>query len=191
MSESGVQRPGTMAALIGLTEGQVEEICDRASQHQVVQPANYNAPGQIVVSGDVDAVHRAMKIAKEEPYNAKLVKELQVSGAFHSELMLSAAEDLRMTLDKTEFKDAVIPIYTNVEAEPMQDKELLRNSLFRQLMTCVKWQNCIQNMIKDYGVKKFYEIGAGKVLTGLIKRINPDVEVHNIGTVDDLKKYKL
>lgn len=191
MKESGVRRPGTMAALIGLDEKQVIEICEKAGASRIVQPANYNAPGQIVISGDIDAVHDAMKIAKESPYNSKLVKELPVSGAFHSELMLTSAEDLRMEIDRMDFKDADIPIYTNVEAEPVQNKDIIKNSLFRQLMSSVKWQQLITNMINDFNVTKFYEIGSGKVLTGLIKRINPKVELHNIGTVEDLENYNL
>jgi len=189
MKESGNKRPGTMAAIIGLTDKQIGEVCDKASEHQIVQPANYNAPGQTVISGDIAAVQRAMKIAKDAPYNSKLVKQLPVSGAFHSELMLTAAEELRVTIDKTDFRNADIPIYTNVEAEPVENNEIIRNSLFRQLMSSVKWQGLIENMIKGFNVTKFYEIGAGKVLTGLIKRINPNVELHNIGTVEDLRNY--
>jgi len=188
MKESGVQRAGTMAAIIGLNEKQIEEICSLASEQQIVQPANYNAPGQIVISGDVDAVHRAMKIAKDEPYRSKLVKELQVSGAFHSELMLTSAEELRVAIDKVNFKNADIPVYTNVEAEPVEEKEIIKNSLFRQLMSCVRWQGLIENMASDFKVNKFYEIGAGKVLTGLIKRIRPEAELYNIGTVEELEK---
>ena len=180
MKESGSIRPGTMAAIIGLDQNQIEEICNKASEHQIVQPANYNAPGQIVISGDVDAVRRAMKIAKDEPYKARMAKELQVSGAFHSELMVTSSEELRVTLDKTES-----------DAEPVEDKDIIRNSLFRQLMSSVKWQGLTECMINEFNVSKFYEIGSGKVLTGLIKRINPDVEIHNIGTAEDLKNYNL
>jgi len=191
MKESGSKRPGTMAVIIGLKDKQIVEICEKASEHQIVLPANYNAPGQTAISGDVDAVHRAMKIAKEAPYNSKLVKELPVSGAFHSELMYTAAEALRIAIDKVDFKNSRIPIYTNVEAEPVAEKEILKNSLFRQLMSSVKWQGSVLNMINDFTVTKFYEIGSGKVLTGLIKRINPNVELHNIGTVEDLRNYNL
>lgn len=191
MKESGVRRPGTMAAVIGLSDEQVDEICEKAKERQIVQPANYNAPGQIVISGDVDAVHRAMKLAKEEPYKSKMVKELQVSGAFHSELMLTSAEDLRVAIDKVNFHNAEIPVYSNVEAEPIEDKEIIKQALYRQLMAPVKWQQLISNMINDFGVKTFYEIGAGKVLTGLIKRINPNVELHNIGTDEDLRRYDI
>ncbi|MEZ4690426.1 MAG: ACP S-malonyltransferase [Ignavibacteria bacterium] len=191
MKVSGVKRPGTMAALIGLNENQIDEICKKAKEHQIVQPANYNAPGQIVISGDVEAVQRAMKIAKEDPYNSKLVKQLPVSGAFHSELMLTSSEELRVTIDKMEFKNANIPIYTNVEAEPIVNHDIIRNSLFRQLMASVKWQQIITNMTENMNITKFYEIGSGKVLTGLIKRIAPESELHNIGTAEDLLKFNI
>lgn len=191
MKESGNKRPGTMAAIIGLNEDQVDEICKIAAGNQIVQPANYNAPGQIVISGDVDAVRRAMKIAKDEPFKAKMVKELQVSGAFHSELMLTSTEELRVILNSTIFKNAKIPIYTNSDAEPVENSDIIKNSLFRQLISSVKWQQLITNKIKELNITEFYEIGSGKVLTGLIKRINPDVKLHNIGTTEDLKNYDL
>lgn len=180
-----------MAAIIGLNEDQVDEICKIASENQIVQPANYNAPGQIVISGDVDAVRRAIKIAKDEPYKAKMAKELQVSGAFHSELMLTSTEELRVILNSTIFKNAEIPIYTNSDAEPVENSDIIKNSLFRQLISSVKWQQLITNKIKELNITEFYEIGSGKVLTGLIKRINPDVKLHNIGTAEDLKNYNL
>ncbi|HMS64042.1 MAG TPA: ACP S-malonyltransferase [Ignavibacteria bacterium] len=191
MKESGNKRPGTMAAVIGMSAEQIDEICEKAREHQIVQPANYNAPGQTVISGDVEAVRRAMKIAKEEPYKSKLVKELQVSGAFHSELMLTSTEELMVKLNNTNFKSAKIPVYTNADAEPVQNKDIIVNSLFRQLMSSVKWQGLIENMIKEIEITKFYEIGSGKVLTGLIKRINPDVELINIGTAEDLENLNL
>lgn len=191
MKESGVRRPGTMAAIIGLSEEQVIEICEKAKEEQIVQPANYNAPGQLVISGDIEAVHRAMKIAKEEPYKSKMVKELPVSGAFHSELMLTSAEDLRIEIDKIDFKNADIPVFTNVEAVPVQNNDIIKNSLFRQLMSAVKWQQLIENMINDFDVNEFYEIGSGKVLTGLIKRIDPEAKLHNIGTAEDLINYNI
>jgi [acyl-carrier-protein] S-malonyltransferase len=132
-----------------------------------------------------------MVIAKQDPYNSKLVKQLPVSGAFHSELMLTSSEELRITIDKMDFKNADIPVYTNVEAEPVVNQDIIKNSLFRQLMASVKWQQLITNMIVNMDVSKFYEIGSGKVLTGLIKRIAPESELHNIGTTEDLIKYNL
>jgi [acyl-carrier-protein] S-malonyltransferase len=191
MKDSGIARPGTMAAIIGLTAGQVDKICEEASTgKELVEAANYNCPGQIVISGDINAVHKAMEIAKNPPYNCRLVKELEVSGAFHSELMLSATEELRMEIYETKINDAVIPVFTNVEAEPVQSADIIRDALFRQLLASVKWQNIIENMIGDFNVTKFYEIGAGKVLTGLIKKINPGVELHNISSAEDIHKVK-
>lgn len=191
MNESGMIRPGTMAAVIGLNEEQIDLVCKEAREHQIVQPANYNAPGQVVISGDVEAVRRAMAIAKAEPYKSKMVKELQVSGAFHSELMVTSSEELRVAIFDTPFKDALIPVYSNAEAEPFQMKSAIMNSLFRQLMSSVKWMQLVTNMINDLNVKRFYEIGSGKVLTGLIKRINPDVELYNVGTIDDIKNLNV
>lgn len=185
MKNSGVQQPGTMAAIIGLDDTKVTEVCDKAAEGKIVQPANYNSPGQIVISGDVEAVHRAMKIAKEE-YGARMVKELEVSGAFHSNLMLTSAEELRIAIDSTNFNTAKIPVFSNVEAEPFENKDKIKNALYRQLMSSVKWETCVRNMI-NAGATKFYEIGSGKVLTGLVKKINPNVECFNISTVQDLE----
>ncbi|HAY33051.1 MAG TPA: ACP S-malonyltransferase [Ignavibacteria bacterium] len=187
MKVSGIKRPGTMAAIIGLNDEQVSEICSKAKENQIVEPANFNAPGQVVISGDVDAVRRAVEIAKQEPYKSRMAKELQVSGAFHSDLMQTSSEELKVSLEQTEMKDSDIPVYTNADAAPVRDVELIRNALYRQLMASVKWQGLIENMISELDVKKFYEIGSGKVLTGLIKRINPDTELFNISTAEDIK----
>lgn len=189
MKNSGEIQKGTMAALIGLSEEQVLEICDKAKDHGIAQAANYNCPGQIVISGDVSAIERAIVIAKEDPYKCRIAKKLEVSGAFHSELMRTSDGELRIALNSTNFSDAGIPVYTNVESEPVTEKDLLKNALSRQLISTVKWEASVRNMIKD-GVKKFCEIGAGKVLTGLIKKINPEVEVINISTVEDIEKLK-
>lgn len=186
MKNSGLQQPGTMAAIIGLDDTKVTEVCDKAGEGKIVQPANYNSPGQIVISGDVEAVHRAMKIAKEE-YGARMVKELEVSGAFHSNLMLTSAEELRFAINATNFSNAKIPVYSNVEAEPFENKDKIKNALYRQLMSSVKWETCIRNMVHA-GASKFYEIGSGKVLTGLVKKINPQVECFNISTAEDIEQ---
>ncbi len=185
MKNSGIQQPGTMAAIIGLTEDQVYDICDKASEGKILQPANFNSPGQIVISGDVEAIYRAMKIAKEE-YKARMVKQLEVSGAFHSDLMHTSAGELRMAIDSTNFNNAKIPVYCNVEADSLENHDLIKNALYRQLMSTVKWEQCIINMI-EAGASKFYEIGSGKVLTGLVKKINPNVECINISTAEDLE----
>jgi [acyl-carrier-protein] S-malonyltransferase len=194
MKDAGDRKPGTMAALIELTDSQVNEICKTVmggdlidDPVEIVQPANYNCPGQIVISGDVNAVHKAMEIAKSPPYNCRLAKELEVSGAFHSELMVTLANDLRVSIEKAEINDASLPVYSNVEAEPTVDKRIIEQLLYRQLFSPVKWQLLIQNMIRD-DVDTFYEIGSGKVLTGLIKKINPDVKIFNVSSLADLEK---
>ncbi|MBX7047288.1 MAG: ACP S-malonyltransferase [Ignavibacteria bacterium] len=185
MRDSGIQQPGTMAAIIGVDENKVKDICEKAGEGKIVQPANYNCPGQIVISGDIEAVQRAMKIAKEE-YGARMVKQLEVSGAFHSNLMHSSAEELRLAINSTNFENAKIPVYANVEAEPFENKDKIKNALYRQLMATVKWEACVNNMVHA-GAVKFYEIGSGKVLTGLVKKINPNVECFNISTAADIE----
>ena len=185
MKNSGEIQPGTMAALIGLNESQVLEICEKAKVSGIVQAANFNCPGQIVVSGDISAVDKAVEIAKGEPYKCRLAKKLEVSGAFHSELMKTSDSDLRIALQNTDFKNPLIPVYTNTDAVPVSDKDEIRDALSRQLVSPVKWESLIRNMIKD-GVTKFYEIGSGKVLTGLIKKIDPNAVVYNISAFDDI-----
>jgi [acyl-carrier-protein] S-malonyltransferase len=187
MFDAGEAQKGTMAAIIDLTAEQVMTICSKASSDGIVQPANFNSPGQIVISGEYNAVHKAMKIAKDE-FNCRIAKELEVSGAFHSDLMLGPAETLWMDLEKTEFRDAQIPVYLNLTSYPETDGLRLKNALYRQLISSVKWEDTIRNMIND-GVTKFYEIGAGKVLSGLINKINSTVEVFNISNADDIVKF--
>ena len=185
MKNSGEIQKGTMAALIGMTENQIEEICKLASTKGIVQAANFNCPGQIVVSGDVIAVEEAMTIAKAEPFKCRLAKRLEVSGAFHSELMRSSDKELRNALDAANIKNSEIPIYTNVSGMPIYASEDIRSALKVQLTSPVRWEISIRNMLAN-GVTKFYEIGSGKVLTGLVKKINPETEVFNISTYEDL-----
>jgi len=187
MKRSGEIQKGTMAALIGLTEEQVKAICESAAEAGIVQPANFNCPGQIVISGDVDAIDKAVEIAKGEPYKCRMAKKLEVSGAFHSELMRTSDADLRKALEVLDIKDSEISVYTNVDGLPKTDKEMLRESLSKQLVSPVRWETTIRNMIEN-GVTKFYEIGSGKVLTGLIKKIKADAETFNISTAEDLEK---
>ena len=186
MKQSGVIQPGTMAALIGLNEEQVLEVCKLASAAGIVQAANYNCPGQIVVSGDIAAIDKAVEVAKGEPFKCRLAKKLEVSGAFHSELMKTSDTELKNALQSTELTDAPIPVYTNVDAKPITSKDEIRDALSRQLVFPVRWEMLIRNMIAD-GVTKFYEIGSGKVLTGLIKKIDSSVETYNVSTFEDVK----
>ncbi len=186
MQQAGVENPGTMAAIVGLDEQLVIQSCNEASSAGVVQCANFNSPGQIVISGDVNGVRKAMEICKSK--GAKLVKELQVSGAFHSPLMNSAKEKLKFVLDHTNFYNAKIPVYLNVSAKPVQNNDEIKNLLYEQIISPVPWVEIINNMIKD-GIDEFYEVGPGKVLQGLVKRINPDVKTFGIDKFTDVEKY--
>lgn len=186
MKQAGIDQPGTMAAVLGLSSEKLMEICQKASEVGIVQCANFNSPGQIVISGSVDGVKKAMEICKSE--GAKLVKELVVSGAFHSPLMLSAQQSLKIKLDETPFYDAKIPVYTNVTAKPVTESSEIKTLLFEQLTNPVRWEEIIKNMIDD-GAEEFYEVGPGKVLQGLVKRINSDVKVFGIDSYSDVERY--
>ncbi len=187
MLQAGIEKPGTMAAIVGLDSNILDEICSEITKSvDVVQSANYNSPGQIVISGSVEGVKSAMVKAKES--GAKLVKELVVSGAFHSPLMESAKDKLQLKLNSTNFYDAKYPVYVNVTAEPITNKNDFSAMLFQQLSSPVRWEETIKNMIRD-GADEFYEIGPGKVLQGLIKRINPDVKIFGISTYEDVERY--
>ena len=184
MYEAGINQPGTMAAIIGLDEDQVYAICDQVKDVGIVQPANFNSPGQVAISGEVQAVRAAMEKAKEA--GAKKAVELVVSGAFHSPLMQAAQEGLKKALEETDFRDAKVPVYSNVEAKPVTDSNQIRDLLYRQLTMPVLWQNLIKNMIGD-GVTRTFEVGPGKVLKGLQKRIDRGVPCTEIGTVENLE----
>ncbi|HWP83019.1 MAG TPA: ACP S-malonyltransferase [Bacteroidota bacterium] len=177
MQQAGTERPGTMAAVVGLDPGKLTEICREAEAEGIVQPANFNSPGQIVISGSVNGVRKAMVLAKER--GAKLVKELPVSGAFHSPLMESAREKLKEALDRVEIHDAKIPVYANVTARPVHKREEIRELLCRQVTSPVRWEETVVNMIAD-GATHFVELGPGKVLQGLVKRINGTVDVTGV-----------
>ncbi len=186
MQKAGVQNIGTMAAVVGLQPDMLNECCAEASAEGIVQAANYNSPGQIVISGSVGGVKKAMEICKAK--GAKLVKELVVSGAFHSPLMQSAKADLLNELNNTNIYDARFPVYANVTAKPSVKKDEIKNLLYEQVTSPVRWEETIQNMIKD-GIEEFYEIGPGKVLQGLVKRINSDVKIFGIDKYSDVEKY--
>lgn len=186
MQYAGTVMKGTMAAIVGLKPEEVETACKEASAVGIVQCANFNSPGQIVISGSVDGVYKAMELCKLK--GAKLVKELVVSGAFHSPLMEPAIERLSNALDSTNFYDSRIPVYTNVTAKPVTDKNEIKKLLLEQLNAPVRWEEIIVNMIND-GIEEFYEIGPGKVLQGLVKRINPNVKCFGIDTYSDVYTY--
>jgi [acyl-carrier-protein] S-malonyltransferase len=184
MQKSGEKNPGTMAAIMGISPEEIETVCKEASKAGIVQPANFNSPGQIVISGSFPAVHKAMEIAREK--GARLVKELVVSGAFHSPLMGDALEGLINALKEVEIKTARVPVYSNVEAKPVSDPEKIRQLLQQQLLSPVLWENILRNMIAD-GYNAYYEVGPGRVLQGLLKRTDRQYECLAKGTVEDLQ----
>lgn len=175
MQAAGTERPGTMAAIIGITTEQVLEACAKAEG--IVDVANYNSPGQVVISGEVKAVQAASEYAKEA--GAKRVMPLNVSGAFHSGLMQPTADRLVAELAKTPFTDAAIPIVANVTADYVRSPDEIRDALGKQIAGSVRWDQSVGRMVAD-GVDLFVEVGPGKVLAGLIKRIDDSVEVRNV-----------
>jgi [acyl-carrier-protein] S-malonyltransferase len=183
MQIAGETNPGLMAAVMGLEEDRIRQICAEASSAGVVQPANFNSPGQVVISGSVAGVRRAMEIAKTA--GAKLVKELVVSGAFHSPLMEPARESLYAALDQLKIARPSCPVYTNVSATPTLDPEEIRIRLKEQLLAPVLWSQSVEAMIRD-GAQRFLEIGPGQVLTGLLKRICREAVGIPVGTVAEL-----
>ncbi len=186
MQKAGDMNKGTMAAVLGLEEDVLVEICKEASLDGIVQVANFNSPGQIVISGSIEGVKKAMILAKEK--KAKLVKELVVHGAFHSPLMEPAREELKKALDSTEFNTIMIPVYANVTGEaltPISSHDEIRDSLYNQLTSSVRWEQSVRNMIKD-GADEFIELGPGKVLQGLVKRIDSNVSIKGFDKAPDL-----
>lgn len=169
MQKACEKTPSTMAAVLGLSDEVVERICSEVSSaDDSVVPANYNCPGQIAISGGVDAVSRAGGLLVEA--GAKRVVPLAVSGAFHSVYMESARAELAEAISKTEFKTPVCPVYQNVDALPHSSSEEIRANLLLQLTSPVRWTQEVKNMISD-GAEQFIECGPGEVLTGLVKRI--------------------
>ncbi|MEE9450335.1 MAG: ACP S-malonyltransferase [Ignavibacteriaceae bacterium] len=186
MQEAGVQNPGTMAAVIGLPPQTVSDLCNEASAEGIVQCANFNSPGQLVISGSVAGVQKGMELCKTA--GAKVVKELVVSAAFHSPLMESAKSKLLTALDNSKINNAKIPVYANVSAKPVESSEEIKKLLFEQVTAPVRWEETINNMINN-GIDEFYEIGPGNVLQGLLKRINPEVKRYGIDKFTDVEKY--
>ncbi len=184
MQKAGEENPGTMAAIVGLDASVVGEVTCKAYEVGIVQAANFNSPGQIVISGSVVGVRKAMEIAKER--GAKLVKELVVSGAFHSPLMQSAKDKLKEALDAVTINDAKIPVYVNVTAKPVQLAADIRTMLFEQVTSPVRWEETMNTMAAD-GAKKFVEIGPGKVLQGLVKRTVASAEISGIDKASEVK----
>jgi [acyl-carrier-protein] S-malonyltransferase len=189
MFESGQQRPGTMAAVLGLDDDVVEGVCGQAStEDSVVVAANFNSPGQVVVSGDVAAVERASPMLVSA--GAKKVQGLNVSGAFHSPLMAVAAPGLAEQLDGAPFGDPAFPVISNVTASAVSDAAEARALLVEQLTSAVRWTASVRTML-GLGVTRFLEVGTGKVLTGMLKRIDPAAAGTGtaLGTAEQLEAF--
>lgn len=187
MFRSGEARPGTMAAVLGLEDVVLEDVCRRAStDDEVCIAANYNAPGQIVISGDVAAVERASELAKEA--GARRVLPLNVSGAFHSPLMAVAEAGLAEQLDSVDLTAPAFPVVSNVNAEAVTDAGRARELLLRQLTSPVRWTACMRTIL-DGGVDTFLELGPGSVLSGLLRRIERGVEAVTLGTVAEVEAF--
>ena len=170
--------PGTMAAIIALPDETVEQVCREVSTDDcLVIPANYNCPGQLVISGNVEAVNAACEKLKEA--GAKRALVLPVSGAFHSPLMQAAKDELAQAIEQTEFKTPCCPVYQNVDALPHTDPAEIKANLMAQLTGSVRWTKSIQNMIAD-GADDFTECGPGKALQGMIAKISREVSAHGI-----------
>ncbi len=177
---------GSMVSTIGLDEEKVTQLCDEARENEILQAVNFNCPGQIVVSGSTTACERAEKLA--EKYGAIKAIRLEVAGAFHTEMMSSAADALGEALQKTEICDpSNVRIIANVNARYYKSADEIKQGLVKQLTDPILWQKCMERLIDD-GVEKFYEIGPGRVLTGLMKRINRKIKVINISNSQSIEK---
>ncbi|MBN1131720.1 MAG: ACP S-malonyltransferase [Bacteroidales bacterium] len=177
MQKACETEPSTMAAIIGMEDAVVETVC--AGIDEVVVPANYNSPGQIVISGSFRGIDLAIEKLKE--LGAKRALKLQVGGAFHSPLMESARAELEDAIRSASFKKPVCPVYQNATAQPSADPEVIRKNLVAQLTSPVKWTQSVKNMIAA-GAASFTEIGPGNVLQGLIKKIDPAIPVYSAGS---------
>jgi [acyl-carrier-protein] S-malonyltransferase len=170
MQKACIKNPSTMAAIIGLENNQVEDICNKISE--IVVPANYNCPGQLVISGSVEGIDIACQKLIE--IGAKRALKLQVSGAFHSPFMKPAKEELEIAINEMTFKKGLYPIYQNVNASAVTSTDKIKENLIKQLTAPVKWTQIMQNMLKD-GVTEVVEVGPGKVLQGLFKKIDRSI----------------
>jgi [acyl-carrier-protein] S-malonyltransferase len=176
-----------MAAIIGLDDGTIGQICCKVWEEVgVVQSANFNSPGQVVVSGAPAAIEETMKRAKEA--GARMVKQLNVSGAFHSPLMEPAREKLAAALEQAPIRDAEFPVYANVSGAPVQSAAEIRESLLQQLTAPVQWTKTIERMVAD-GATEFIEVGPGNVLQGLVKRIASGAEARGIDSLEKVEQF--
>jgi [acyl-carrier-protein] S-malonyltransferase len=184
MYEAGVKNPGSMLAVIGLDEETVKDISLRSR----TEISNINCPGQIVVSGAIEALAEANNLAKTK--GARALIPLKVSGAFHSALMEPIIAEFSKIVSSFEFHPPTIPIISNVTARPLTDVDSIKEDLVKQLRNCVQWQGSVEYMIHN-GVTTFYEIGPGKVLSGLIKRINSELQTFNVSVIENIAQLAI
>ena len=188
MYNAGKTNPGTMAAIVGLSAREVENLCTKNTSDNLVVAANYNTENQIVVSGHIESVEALIRTAKNN--GAKMAVPLNVSGAFHSPLMTPAREELSDKLDSIDISDISIPLYTNVDAKPITKGRDIKDSLIRQLENPVLWYNSIEKMIRD-GFTSFLEVGPGKVLQALNRKINNTIPTQSIQSHEDILNYEV
>jgi len=176
---------GSMVSLIGLAQDDVEKLCLEAAQGDALQPANFNCPGQIVVSGSTGACERVQELAPK--HGAIKAIRLEVAGAFHTNMMASAGRSLGAALENTVLRDpSPVQIMSNVTADYYPDVESIRGGLVKQLTSAILWQGCMERLLSE-GIEAFYEIGPGRVLTGLMRRISRKTRVKNVSTLDSLQ----
>ena len=184
MQEAIPEGMGLMAAVIGLERNSVDQICASVSSGYV-SPANYNSPGQIVIAGEIKAVKDAIELLREA--GAKKVVPLAVSAPSHCKLMVEASARLGRLLETITFNKSVVPVVNNADAALLTDGDALKLSLIKQLSSPLLWEDSVKNMVRN-GVDTFVEVGPGRVLSGLIRRIEPSVKIYNVGDIDSLNK---
>jgi [acyl-carrier-protein] S-malonyltransferase len=184
MQNAGIQNPGTMAAIIGMPDNALDSLLAEAGREGIIQAANFNSPGQVVLSGDIAAVKKAVELAPSK--GSRMAKELVVSGAFHSPLMKPAEHELSAALDLIDIKPAAIPVCMNAIAQPVTSAADIRKNLILQLTSSVLWTQSIETMIQN-GITEFVEIGPQKVLQGLIKRIDKTVTARGVDNAADIQ----
>ncbi len=175
MQKACEMEPSTMAAVLGLSDEDVEDVCD-SIKNEIVVPANYNCPGQLVISGSMEGIDQACVLLKEK--GAKRALKLPVGGAFHSPLMQPAAQELEAAIHATTFSTPICPVYQNVNAYPQTEPDAIKINLIAQLTAPVRWTQTVKNMVTD-GATTFIELGPGEVLRGLVRKISPDTKIGN------------
>ena len=185
MQAAAEARPSGMVSIMGLDEAKILELCAAAADGAVLSPANFNCPGQIVISGDIEACGRAAEIARE--FGASGAVRLKVAGAFHSDFMASAAEQLAEVLAGMDIQSPAVPVISNVDAVPHGQAESIKEKLVRQVTSPVRWEQSVRRMLDD-GIEQFYEIGPGRVLAGLMRRIDRKVPVKSLNSSDAVTK---